>query len=128
MKDSKGRFAEWAQGGCSGSARGMQFAVEAAEDGPAAGHGPRQPQEFAGVVAGAAVDVDELAVEIVEHLEVGGTLGQKHRRAACEGLHVGFVRAPLDEGEQVLEETAFAARPHHEGRDALFVFGHCVAL
>ena len=116
--------------------------LDFAEDGAAAGQRTHQPQEFAGVVSGATVDVaveglplcgctDELAVEVVEHLEVGGTLGQEHRRAAREGLHVGFVGAPLDEGQKMSEKAGLSARPTDDGHDPLgrgVVFWHRVVL
>lgn len=53
----------------------------------------------------APVERDQVSVEIVEHLDLGGRLREKNGDAACEGLDVARVLG--NQWKDVLEELRF---------------------
>ena len=55
----------------------------------AAGERPFElAHELFQVVRDDPVEVDQVAVDVVQHLDVGRVAGKEHRRTACEDLHV----------------------------------------
>lgn len=59
--------------------------------------------------ADAAIERDQLAIEIVDHFDFRPRLREKDRQAAREWLAIASV--PRDLREDVFQEAAFASRP-----------------
>lgn len=68
--------------------------------------------EFLEVVLNDAVEVDQLAVDVVEHLDVGGRPLEEQRGAAGENLDVAFM--PRKSRNDVRGETPLAAHPGND--------------
>jgi hypothetical protein len=68
--------------------------------------------------AHAAVERDQVAVEIVEHLNTRTRLREEDGESPCERLDVAGV--VTDFRQDVFEEAAFAARPCDGGLYAVF--------
>ena len=59
------------------------------------------------------VQVDQVAVDVVQHLDVGRVAGKEHRRATGEDLHIAAMG--WEPAQQQVDEAAFAADPGNDG-------------
>jgi hypothetical protein len=70
-----------------------------------------------------AVEVDELAVEVVDYLAGTRSFCAKDCCSTCEWLYVAFVRHLIDDRKQMLEHSGFAAWALDEWYDAVIKRG-----
>lgn len=64
-----------------------------------------------GMESDAAIKGDQVAVDVVQDFDLGSRFRQKNREASGKRFHVAVVFG--DGGQNVVEETAFSARPRH---------------
>lgn len=70
--------------------------------------------------ANAPIEIDQVSVDVIEHLKLGALFGEKHGEPAGEGFHV----APMlgNERKDLSQKAAFATGPSDCGFCAMWCF------